>query len=237
MKRLLASFLIVIFCISTTLALTRGDIETECRRILNDPDADIWTDTVLDDRAELGQIDIVAKTWCLEAKATEDTVESTQEYILPNDYLALIRVAIENKSTDDQFDKLEYTTVRRLDKKESGWQGANDGTPTKYYEYRNRVGLYPPPNSDYAGDDKLMIDYVEFPDAFSDDDTVPFNSWRKLYPYHQLIVWYVVRLCFIDIGQLNKAAYFENLYNVGVEKMRKTLNIKPDRKGSVGYNE
>lgn len=229
MKKILALLVIVVLLASNAFALTRGGIKTEARIIINDVDSDVWSETQLNNRIELAQIDILEKTWAITSRVTADTVEGTNEYILPNDLIALVRVSLEDPNTSGLYIKLKYTTLRTLDKKESSWEGSDNGTPAKYYERRNRVGIQPPPNSDYAGSDKLKIDYVEFPDVFADDDAVPFNSWRKLYPYHELLVWYVVKLCFVDIGRLTKASYFERLYNDGVERMRREINVKPDR--------
>lgn len=242
MKRILASLFVGLLLITTVPTAdaggyTLGELKTAIRNRVNDnPDATnkrTWSDTILEERINEAHEHIVNETWCLYSRVLGTITVSVQEYTLPSDALSIQRVSIQSATNDSEYYKLPRSTVRKEDKKTSSWEGLNDGKPIRYYERRNRIGLIPPPNSRYAGNRKLKIDYIEYPDELSDDNAYPFNSRKKLFGYHKLIIDYVSIVCWYDRGLNNKAAYRWSILERKIEEMRKDLKYKPDRSSHI----
>jgi len=235
LKRIWVLLSVLLLACNISFALNRGNIRSQIRYFICDTSTistqQRWTDSILNQRINLAQYDICAKTFCLQSRAKIDTVTGTREYILPDDFYTIIRAAFEISTSAGDFERLGWVSIRKLDL-DGSWEDDSNGKPLEYYIRRNRIGLVPAPSSSYSGSQTLQIDYAEIPDEMNSDTDIPFNGRKRLYPYHELIVWRVVADCMCDDRQMNMADYYEKKYMTKLGMMKNELNIIPDKQGS-----
>lgn len=221
MKKL---FILILFLLTTSaFALTKAEIRTQCRYLLNDTNSQRWTNTVLDDRQEMGQLIVVRKSKCLQGTTTYRIYQSTKEYTLPSDLLFTERVSFQIASSTNTYEKIPRWTILGLDSDNEYWQNQANGKPLKYYIWGNKLGLVPPASNTYAGVNKLQIHYIINPSSMTADISVPFNGQTQLYPYHELIVWYVCMMCKYDERLYTEAQMYENKFNKLLGEMIKEI--------------
>ena len=225
--------LLLIFLSSPVYSLTLSSIRNEIRELNRDDQATStrqrWDNTELEKRINIAQKDIVAETRCLDARIRITTIADQREYILPNIVGEITRVSYSNSDDTTTYRRLPRVNFSKLDRDDSDWDDESSGEPDCYYTRKAcRVGLSPPPSSDYVGTSYLQIDCVYIPADLDEDTDVPFNDRKSLYPYHQLIVWYVCHLCMLEIGNIQMAQHYNNLYLVGMERLKKDLKTEED---------
>lgn len=249
MKKLLFISLVFFIFISIqkdlqSAGMQRIDIETQARRLLRDtstdPNKQRWSSQQMWDRVNMGEIDIIVRTRCLTRRAWETSVTDISEYELPLDWIASLRVSYAIKpltGTTTGYKRIEYYTLDGLDTWKSGWEEADSGYPSKYYYRNTKICIQPAPSSTYAGSKFIQLDYAYRCSSMTADADVPFDGVRYLYPYHPIIVWYVVAMCKYDEGDRNLGDFYWAKYMSDVIIMEKDLNNYPDKRGQFKVRE
>lgn len=224
--------LILLFYSCNLFALNRGEIRTQIRNLIGDATAYVtvqrWSNDILNTRIEMAQLDIVRKSKCLEKTTYYYVHYGTRTYTLPTDYLAIARVEYFVKGTTDIYKKIDRYTLLGLDNWNIYWQQLGKGLPEKYYLWANSIGLVPVASNDYKGTDKLKINYIAQPISMTGDSDIPFNSIPQLYPYHDLIIWYVMEMCKSDDNKKNEATSYFNKYYTLLRIMSSEFQEKDD---------
>jgi len=204
-------------------ALTLSEIRSQIRRYLNDVSTDTskqrWSDTELNFLINQAQKEICDTVWCLYKSSTIYTVANSTYYALPNDLYVIYRVTIDNEVLPEK-------TIKALDAEDAYWMKASAGKPEYYYITldKARIGLYPTPDKQY----KLKIDYVRIPSDLTNDSDVPFDNVKKYYPYHYLLIYYVVGHCWLEEGKTAQARDMFQLYAIGLQKMANQIKVSPN---------
>ena len=131
----------------------------EVRRKLSEVTAAFWTDLEIYSWLNQGQLLIAKKSKCLKRTATITTTASTQEYDLNSttngfpDIIDISKDGVYFYINGTSYQPLDFTTIGRLNKESSGWQGVAASVPSKYYydKATKTIGIYPKPNSTNAG--------------------------------------------------------------------------------------
>lgn len=215
--------------------MTRTQLETEISRLLNDTGNTRWSTTVIDDRIELAQKDIVIRTSCLKEVSTFSPVALQQEYALPTDFLSADRMTVDGKD-------LKYIDKSELDFYNTGDWTESKGTPTNFYldisTDNLKFGLYPKPDTAGTNTGKLL--YVKVPDVLSGASSVPFDTNALLIPYHIGIIYYVVMMCRLDDEKFDSANKYLGLYeyilNEIIDKFGAAKNMQWRLKGGRQWN-
>jgi len=237
MKKIIL-LLVLLFMSQPLQAMDRATIRRQVRLLINDAGVDTlrrrFLDGDINNRINQGQLDIVDKTLCLSSQTISQVSINVSSYTLPTSCLFIERVAYSVSGSSSVFKKLEYATLRGMDENTSLWESSGAGLPTKYFAEGNLITFYLKPSATYY----YKINFVPQPDTMDEDTDVPFtvasntNDWLRT--YDKLIVWYVVFLCYADMGSPN-AAYWEAKYLYGVAQMIEELNAQPDRSGQIQY--
>ncbi len=155
------------------------------------------------------------------------SVIGQQEYDKPADCLKLLRVTYIGKKLFN-ISKAGLDIAVANGSISDPW-GTETGTPTHYYdEELGKFGLYPIPD---AAGDEIAREYIYMvEDLVDDDNDIPFDDIKQLYPYHQLLITYVFWQCFMVAGieYESKANSYENDYKTGLEVLRRQLKVNPD---------
>lgn len=204
-----------------------GNIHSEIiKGLQNVPPTTKWDERDLLLRANIAQREIVNVTDCVTKNYSTTSVATTQEYTLPTDYIRIKRLTYLGK-------KLWNISITQLDISEvtnrisSPWTDDN-GTPTHYYENKNKVGLYP--NPDTTGD-AIIVDYIYQVADLIDETSVPFDGINYMYPYHQYLIYHVLWRCFLELEEdkwKNSAMIYNKMYQDGINLINHKDQSKPD---------
>jgi len=243
MKKILLSLVIAISLSGVVNALTYENIEDEVRLLVGDDSSSTteqyFSSTTITRRANIIQDDIAAKTDCIVRRYFITTVTDTLTYHLPTDPLPLkvLRVDFEDSGSTGTYQKLDYTTMDKLDREYNNWEDLSSGEPLYWYQSFLStkatsfisVGVKPPPTGDDVGASKLRVDYSHLPAALTATTSVPFNSNPRLYSYHYIIVYGVAMLCSSGVDRVN----FKALYDSEIAIMKANLAHIPARSGGI----
>jgi hypothetical protein len=227
MRKIIGLILICVMGYGWCYAIDRLQIEAEVRRQVQDVSETRWTDAQLYSIIEMAHIDVVRKSRCLQGTTVYTTYQSTREYTLPSDLLLVERVGFKILNSTSAYEKMERMTLFGLDADRTQWQTEGNGKPLEYYIWGNQLGLVPPCSNTYAGN-YLKIWYVVSPSSMTTDSSTPFNDYKFLYPYHELIIWRAAMICKTEERLFGEAAALENRYYYLLTIMIKELNSKPD---------
>lgn len=214
MKKILV--LLVLFS-SNVYALSLLEIRNQVRRNVEDLNItsalESWTDTELNFLINQGQREICDETYCLYTSSSITTVAGTQEYTLDSDIQFVDRVIYDNLP-------LVKKTIQELDREISTWLSTSSGTPTSYYiDYeKKRVGVYPKP-----GTGTLILYHQMIPTDLSSDADIPFNTVYKYYPYHHVIIDYVLSYIYYQIGDQKKYDWAQQRYYFGLNRFKRNV--------------
>lgn len=217
--------------------IDREELRNQIRLSLQDTDTSNttnlrWSSTTINTRIEVAQVDIVARTRCLQSRKKTTLTAEQAEYVWPDDCIAPYRIGYSIAESSVAFERLDWYAEEQRDM-EGIWEDDSSGEPQDYHIRRgNRLNVQPKPSSDYAGTNFLQFDYYEIPDSFADDDAIPFNSVNRLYIYHHLIIYYVVAWCLEDERKADVADRYWTLYYKNVGFMKGEINEEPDREGN-----
>lgn len=189
----------------TSLATLRTELNED---YIRDPNNKVWnTDTK--DRAlnkwyQQVQKDLQWSEGVNEQYDTRSAVAGSELYDLPDDYIKISLVTY-------AWDELIRTTrkqTRQLD------ETPQSGTPRRYYQYNNKLGLYPVP--DWTGTIGLYYYESEATLSSVQDSTLPSlaNDAIKLYAAYKLFLW---------VRDSQSASLFLQDYEKEMNKLRMDL--------------
>lgn len=134
---------------------------------------------------KLGDKDVCAQTRCLAGDFEFTTVVGESKYDLTNEeskFFDIDEYPGGGIAYDD--DRLDITTIAELDRKNSSWRTASDGTPTKYFRRGQYIYLADPPDDTVT----VKVYCILMSDDFDSGEKSPFNELTYLEPYHYAIV-------------------------------------------------
>ncbi len=232
MKKILTSLFLILFFLSPSFCLDREDLRNEIRDILNDNQASTarqrWSNTTLNRRINISQKKIAAYVRCLTSRIRITTIADQRGYIMPDIVGEITRVSYAISSDTTTYKRLPRVNYSKLDQDTLQWDNESSSDPNKYSLRRNRVELSPPPSSTYAGTYYLQIDFAVIPDDIDEDDDVPWNDKKSLYPYHDIIISDVLSMCFVQSKMFELAGYYDKKAGFDMELMKKRLNERGD---------
>ena len=118
------------------MSLTKPQILTEIRALLNEPTAVFWTDTEINNWIDQAALDISAKTLCYETTSDITLATDTISYAEPAGCLKVHAILYENKP------------LTKADAKKIGTAAARDaGEPEYWFHYAKKIWLWPVPDS------------------------------------------------------------------------------------------
>ena len=175
-------------------------IWAETGRLLNDPNNDRWSQSVLTTRANLAATSILAYSNAVKTKETLTPVAGTATVSVDSDTMDIIRVDI--KRDDGDWVKLHGYLRDQLDFEDPNWQQRDDGAPIAYWwdGTNQQINLVPAPDSANAITDGLRVWEVLKPADMASSSDVPFDSNAAMIPYHLAICHWVAAQCWMDDG-------------------------------------
>ncbi len=193
--------------------MTLQYIWSESGRLLNDPNNQRWTTSVLTERANKAQTIIQGYTKAIKTVETLTPVANTQAVNLNANTMDINRVVI-TRSNGDQI-PLEGTTVDDLDQDYGNWRNLDAGEPkTWFYDgVGQTLNLVPKPDSNNAITNGLEVEEIRKTTDMSSASDVPYDSNAEMAPYEDAIVMYVVAKCWADDGTpeaLAKSKFFSS---------------------------
>lgn len=149
--------------------------------------------------------------WPLQ-KAQATAVEDQAVYTLPEDFISL---------SDVYFDNQDLVIVDRSDLSaiNGNWQDATSGTPRYAYKADNqKIGMFPPPNAEEAGE-LIQIEYVKLPPDLAADADVPdlHTAFQDCLPFHAAYT------CHKSLGNLKTAESYLTDYEFHKKKLLSRL--------------
>lgn len=240
MRYFIIFFLVTFLPFTRVSALTRGEVRTQIRYLINDTGVATatgtyrWSDNVLNARINIVQNEIVEVTRCLYSRHLTTAVAGVQEYDLPSDLMVIDRVAfLSIPGSTIAYRKLDWTSTTGLDRDIANWQSMGYGQPRYYYERGAKVGLYPIPSVSFSTYSALMIDYYKIPNQLTTDSDVPFDNQSNLSIYHSLIAKGVAAMCKLDDGKVAEYQILREEYRALMKEMRDAILTKPDKQEKI----
>lgn len=126
------------------------------RSIIREPTAIFWTDTQLNNLIKEGVVDVCAKTLCYELiDNSTPIVNNVIEYSQPSDCIK-VRTC---QFYDSQSSPVSYRGLKKINPKMMAYTDPkDDGNPYHWYNFGEKVGIYPVPAGMNASD-RLVIYY------------------------------------------------------------------------------
>lgn len=177
-----------------------SEIWSECGRLLNDPNNDRWTQSVLTFRANQAQTIVQGYTNAVKTVETLTPVANDPEVSVDSDTLDVLRVRLTLPSGTKKL--IEGINREELDFRYPDWENWDPGEPTLYwFDATNaKINLVRKPDSDHAISNALSVWEVQKPADMDTSDDVPFASNTPMVPYSYSVVHWVVAQCWMDDG-------------------------------------
>ena len=190
----------------TTSSSTASDLITKIRYILNEPTAYFWTDAELASYLNDAVYDVVARTRCLETQETLSLTSGTSQYSLSTSYIAIKGAIYYNGTTYKGLIPGEIKSYGHSEDIEE---------PEFYYDWNNKVELYPDPNTSGTS---LIVYLLKKPTGIS----ATTSSIETPAIYDRALVLYSSAQAFYKDNQFAKggrlmAEYFEELNRYRVD--------------------
>lgn len=243
MRRIIHGCLLLLAVLSGSVhatTLTASDVLTRARNYLRDQDTSAnrqqFTDTTLLQFLSDGQREANAQNWLIVSSFTFTLTQGTTEYSLPNDFMATMRVWVQNTQATS-YVKLDQTSFEQMDAQSTGWSSAT-GQPTRYYFDRSsqtvQIGFWPAPSvANSTG--TVLIYYVQQTQDVSVTTAQPFNGNLLLQPYVTALSYYVAYRGFLTVEETDMATAYFNLWVSFLQMMRQGTTKMPDfNPGFVG---
>ena len=231
MKKILFAWLLILPVYGWTMSLS--DIETNVRRAVRDTSSteslQTFSDSLIDDYINEGQVDFVNRTHCLQKSTSVTLSASTTYYSLPNDFISMIHVVFTD--ANDDVTVLEEETRTKMYQTNSKWD-QDSGAPTTYFIYQDsdsnplEFAVWPIPTSSSTG--TVTAYYFNLATDMDSDSDIPFDSYRHLYGYHMALVYYTAAQLKMLLGEFNDAAQYFALYNSVAEIANRRLGEAPN---------
>lgn len=190
---------------------TRGALQTEVRRLLDDTASIRFTNAQINTWLDMGNSDALTRLGPFDtAMATISTVVNEPNYQMPSGFLALKEVYLQNQASKE-------TKLRVLSQDELNsffgiqWREDPAGEPVVAFEADyNVLGLHPTPDTNNASK-TLRVFYYKFPSAFASDSDSPVF----IDALHDSLAWYAVSRGYAQIGDRGASDWalqrYENL--------------------------
>lgn len=160
---------------------------TQVSELIGDTSNQQWSTDRIEDRLQKSQERFVEDTRCLRDTQTFSIVSGTNTYALADDTLDVARVGITGRGALSAISKFDLDMLTGSD-----WT-TSVGSPIRYYvdtsSTNKNLTLYPIPQSQDAGTNNLIVDYVKVPPVMSSDASTPLNGQVLLQPYLDAIAF------------------------------------------------
>lgn len=186
--------------------MTPAQILSAVRNQAYEQDADFWTDSEIYQYMWEAECEVAGIVGCSEGTDTSTTtVADTQEYSLPSDCLYVLRAIW------DQV-KLKRIDLKDQDYLDGTLYGGTltTGDPEHYYEFGNKLGLYPVPSSAKT----LKLWYVKQPTQI----TVGSISFTIPLLFQHYIIDYVLYRMLLKDQDNDRAMIHKRLWDENVQK-------------------
>lgn len=226
--------IILVFLFGIAFADTRSGMETKVRLLINDkviPGVTPYFPTAtISDLFNVAQYEVVDLTWCLVFEQKISLTANVTYYSLNTDVFAVFRVKVGTTSLDS-------ISVKTLDADYPNWENTA-GTPERYFikipTHTNNmmIGFHPISDSTQTA----YVNYAEIVDEMTTGSNIPFNSRRRLYSYHYLLV---LRVASILAGQRGDTTLSRDLmeqYMWRLKSMEETIRMKPGEIPALIYS-
>lgn len=168
---------------------------TDARSYVNEPTPVFWSDAEFLRWVNDGTLFIVAQTWCLESKETEELIENTLSYPLTNAFLA-IRTVVYNQGSGD-----EVGLIRGNMQSIGHVQGT---TPIYWFQDQDNVIVYPKPDGDHSGVGHDIDVYL----ITRPVDIVSSDALLVPACYDKALLFYIISQAWYKDGKFAKAGRF-----------------------------
>jgi hypothetical protein len=241
MKRMIRWFFLIVSLFlwaSVSHALTLGNILDRVRPLIRDTATTStlqrYSDSYLTVLANEGQREVANLTWCVVKSTTVTLSANTTYYSLPTDYIA-VKDVVYIQSGASAISLPEWTQDK-VNSNNPDFESMSAGTPSYYFtsppsNTATRISFIPVPNSSSLG--TMKIRHIAQSADMSATTDVPFNGYLVLYPYHDVIVDYVVMRIKLIESEADTAAIFQKFYMQKVDIMSQRLGNIPNYKPSV----
>ncbi len=232
MKKYVILLFLLFFYINVSYSKDLSTIRSGIREKLKDNQSNTQqrrkSDTVLNRYINDAQRVITTETHCISSTTYTTTTSGTANYSLPSNFITEIRISYSTGTGATAYKRLEKMDFSRLDIDTPDWESTATGQPIQYYLSNRLIYLYPAPNATWAGTNRLKIDFSRFPADLSADTDIPYDGVTDLYPYHDLIIFYVLAQTFTELEDTNLVAYWEAKYSNLLGILFNNLIFKPD---------
>ena len=207
--------------------VTMDTVTVRVRLMIDDPNT--TTGTVRYSSSTLYEmINTAQKLMCvsalaLEIYATQDLVDGTTEYLLPDNEIAISRVTI-NLDDDNGDTYLPQTTVHILDSNMGKSWAVSRSSPTVYYLRNRYIGFYPAP----TGDPEVTIWYFKIPDTMDSGSDYVFEGFKQLELYWEALASYVAYKILLAEGRTLLLDQLVAEYKGAISAMKSWINLRPD---------
>jgi hypothetical protein len=205
--------------------MIRSVLRSTVRQLLGETTAVFWTDAILNQWMEDGQLDVVWRTRCKRSRELVNTTADTVRYSLSALVTNILRVlegGIRVFNTDSgNWEKLTQKTKEWLDQYYDGWETSDTGIP-EFYVYNielDELILYPAAQTSCVGTDYMEINSLTRPVIMTDDA----NSPDLPQVIHPALIDYVVATAlssrgYQDIADKYWAQYYAKLKSYMIER-------------------
>jgi len=225
---------VCMFLAVSVFADTQSGMEKKVRLLVNDKEISgvipTFSESVIDSLLNTAQYELVDLTWCLNYEQSITLTPGTTYYTLDTDVFVPFRVKVGTIA-------LSAIPIKTLDADYPNWEN-DSGTPARYFikiptQTTNMViGFHPITDATRTA----YVNYVEIPDEMTSDSDVPFNSRRRLYAYHYLLVLRVASILSYQRGYAALAKNFMEEYAWRLKSMEETIRMKPGEIPSFIYS-
>lgn len=190
--------------------MTLEEIWAECGRLLNDPNNQRWSQSVLTTRANEATTIIQGYTNAIKTKETLTPTADDPEVSVDSNTIDIVRVRLTLPNGNKK--KIEGITREELDYRYANWENFEAGEPDLWWfdATNGKINLVRKPDSAHAITNALNVWEVRKPTDLSSSSDIPFDSNTPMVPYHMAIVHWVVAQCWMDDGTqegLSKARF------------------------------
>ena len=141
-----------------------SEIITDVRRELLESQAAFWSDAELLRHLNRAELDFVNRTRILEDIATLSTTAGTMDYQLPPNWSSVKLVLYNRKESttdDDAWVRLRPTSLEKIAQEHPNFLATEavsnqEGTPSQYFIWEDRIYIYPAPRNSKDSDLKLF---------------------------------------------------------------------------------
>ncbi len=230
-KRLKVLSVCIVLCmgfVSHSQALTRSDLRTQIRQQVKDTSSSRqrYSDTILNNYINEVQRDFVNRTWSIERSTGFDLAVNTTYYDLPINMIAIKFLYFTNQS--GQVTMLDESMERSLRQSNPDWESEGGNAPTDYLVRTSttgsaeiEIGIFPIPTV-VSSTGTINMTYFSQVANLSSDNSIPFEGYNVLVPYHDSIIYGVAAKIMLIENNTNMANSMLSIYNdlIGISSNR-----------------